>query len=189
MPRWASAKPSSPGWAARNGSGWPPSCAQILQLDRDAQTDDFVVDGNREALQKLAWLYLKLLVARTNLLSIDPARGEAELNRKIAELQAGLQAAATSSALLESRQATLRILEQRRTNLERREETLAEIDSDLTRIEAQVDLALESAGMRGKTGAISANIDLVSQLLDDSIYGDSSASIARLERTYEKEGT
>jgi len=89
-----------------------------------------------------------------------------------------------SRSLRESKEATLRILEQRLANLERREQTLAEIDSDLTRIEAQVDLALENAGMRGKSEAISANIDLVSQLLDDSIYGDAGESVAALDRTY-----
>jgi len=45
-------------------------------------------------------------------------------------------------------------------------------------------LALENAGMRGKPETISTNIDLVSQLLDDSIYGDSGASIAALDKTF-----
>lgn len=163
-------------------------CAQILQLDRESQTEEFVISGNRQALDKLTWLYLKLLVACANLQAVDSARSQEEITRQMADLQTALRTQKLSPALAESKQATLRILEQRQANLSRREQTLAEIESDLTRIEAQVDLALDNAGMRGKGGTISANIDLVSQLLDDSVYGDSSASIAELERTYQKEG-
>lgn len=163
-------------------------CAQILQLDRDAQTEEIVVAGNREALDKLTWLYLKLLVARTNLEAVEDARSPAELSRKLDELQREVRDARISPALLESKQATLRILEQRQANLARRDQTLREIESDLTRIEAQVDLARDNAGMRGKGGTISANINLVSQLLDESVYGDASASIAELNRAYEKDG-
>ncbi len=164
-------------------------CARISQLDRESQTEDFIADGNREALGKLAWLYLKLLVARANLESADRARDEAELDRKIAALRGEIGSGRFSASLLESKQATLRLLEQRRANLDRREQTIEEIDSDLTRIETQIDLALDNAGMRGKNEAVSANIDLVSQLLDDSVYGDSGASIAQLDRTYQKEGS
>lgn len=169
-------------------AGIEAKCEKILQLHRDSQTEDFVVDGNREALKKLSWIYLKLLVARTNLEAIDTAQSQRELSRKIAELRENLREEKLSPSLLESKRATLRILEQRNANLEHREQTLEEIESDLTRIEAQVDLALDNAGMRGKSGTISANIDLVSQLLDDSVYGDSGASIAEIERTYQKEG-
>ncbi len=156
-------------------------CARTLQLENEAQTSDFIVEGNREALRKLQWLYLKVLVAQQNLRGLGS--GEAELRKQVAALQNQVRADRISRSLRESKEATLRILEQRLANLERREQTLAEIDSDLTRIEAQVDLALENAGMRGKSEAISANIDLVSQLLDDSIYGDAGESVAALDRT------
>lgn len=159
-------------------------CTRALDLEREAQTDEIVVDGNREALRKLEWLYLKVLVAQQNLRALGS--GEAQLRRQIDILQVEVRADRLSRSLRESKEATLRLLEQRLANLERREQTLAEIESDLTRIETQVDLAVENAGMRGKSEAISANIDLVSQLLDDSIYGDSGASIAALDRTFEK---
>jgi hypothetical protein len=160
-------------------------CARVLQLEREAQSEDLIVEGNREALRKLEWLYLKVLVAQQNLRALGS--GEAELRRQIGVLQSEVRADRISRSLRESKGATLRILEQRLANLERREQTLAEIESDLTRIEAQVDLALDNAGMRGKTETISANINLVSQLLDDSIYGESGDSIAALDRTYGRE--
>ncbi len=159
-------------------------CVRALQLESEAQTEALIIEGNRDALRKLEWFYLKVLVAQQNLRGLG--NGEAELRRQIGTLQNEVQADRLSRSLRESKAATLRILEQRLGNLERREQTLAEIESDLTRIEAQVDLALDNAGMRGKSEAISANIDLVSQLLDDSIYGDSGESVAALDRTYSR---
>jgi hypothetical protein len=41
--------------------------------------------------------------------------------------------------------------------------------------------------MRGSGESISTNIELVSQLLDDSIYGDSGHSIAALDKTFGQE--
>lgn len=157
-------------------------CVRVLQLESEAQTEEMIIDGNRDALQKLEWLYLKVLVAQQNLRGLGS--GEADLRRQIGVLQTEVKADRLSRSLRESKEATLHILEQRLANLERREQSLAEIESDLTRIEAQVDLAIDNAGMRGKTEVISANIDLVSQLLDDSIYGDAGDSIAALDRTY-----
>jgi hypothetical protein len=89
-----------------------------------------------------------------------------------------------SSALRKSREATLKILQQRLAHVDRREESIAEIDSDLTRIEAQVDLAVESAGLRGKQATVSTDIHFVSQFLDEGVFGEAGASITALESTY-----
>lgn len=159
-------------------------CARILQLHADAQAEEFVIEGNRQALQKLSFLYLKLLIARQNIQAEDTADVVARLRYQTAALEKELGYDKLSPSLRESKEATLRILQQRLAALERREQTLAEIDSDLTRIEAQVDLALDQAAIRGKTETITANIDLVSQLLDDSVYGDAGASLAAIERNY-----
>ncbi len=69
-------------------------------------------------------------------------------------------------------------------NLQRREQSLAEIDSDLTRIEAEVALAVENATLRGQPQAVSSNIDLVSQSLDPGIYGSSEADVADLDQSF-----
>jgi len=159
-------------------------CDKIERLYRDQQTEEMIVESNHEALKKLAWLYLKLLVAQQNLDSLHSSTIEQDLKRQIDLIHNDLRYDKISPSLKESKQATLAILEQRLSNLNRCEQSLQEIDSDLTRIEAQVELALENAGMRGKPETISTNIDLVSQLLDDSIYGDSGASIAALDKTF-----
>lgn len=155
---------------------------KIEQLYREAGAEEYVFDMNREALKKLAWIYLKLLIAEGNILllgSSDPA----QIGGQIERIRSELATNTGSRSLRESKQATLALLEQRLRARERRDETLAEIGSDLTRIEAQVDLALDQASLEGRPETISANIDLVSHLLDDS-YGEASTAVAQLEQTY-----
>ena len=57
--------------------------------------------------------------------------------------------ATLSAALRESKQATLELTQKRLANARRRAESLAEVGSDLARIEAQVELALEDASLEG----------------------------------------
>jgi hypothetical protein len=110
---------------------------------------------------------------------------ETDLKRKIAELERNLASADVSSALRESQAATLKILQQRLSNLDRFERTLKQVDSDLARIEAQVDLALENAGLRGSGAAVTANLELASQILDDELYfGDSETAVLALGEAY-----
>lgn len=159
-------------------------CARIFQLYRDRENDGFMVEGNDEAVRKIQWLYLKLLVAEQNMDTLQAPSVELELQKQIELIQSELRNSKITDSLKESKNATLQILHQRLANLERRERILAEIASDLTRIEAQVDLAIENTGMRGGNEAISTNIKLVSQLLDHSVYGESEASIAAIDQTY-----
>jgi len=72
----------------------------------------------------------------------------------------------------ESKRATLNILKKRLNNLHRKAETLEEIDSDLVRIEAQVDLVRENAGMQSKPQTISADIELASNLVSGGLLDD-----------------
>lgn len=159
-------------------------CDRILQLDRDRENDGFIVEGSGEALRKIQWLYLKLLVAEQNIDTLQTPSVEHELQKQIDLIQCELTSSKITNSLKESKNATLQILHQRLANLERREQILEEITSDLTRIEAQVDLAIENTGMRGRNETISTNIKLVSQLLDNSVYGESEASIAAIDQTY-----
>ena len=139
---------------------------KIEHLYRDSRSEEFLFDSNRDALQKLQWLYLKLLVAQRNLRNLDHATGEKELQAQIDSIQKELTAPNVTGTLRDSKAATLNILRQRLRNLQKRTESLAEIDSDLARVEAQIDLALEEASLKDKPTAISANINLVSNMLD-----------------------
>jgi len=136
---------------------------RLQTLYRDYGGDDLFLDSNRDALQRLTWLYLHLLVAQRNLV-LAPSSDEGDLQKQIATVEREL-ANATTESLRSSKEATLRLLRERYANVRHREESLAEIDADLARIETQFDFALEEATLRGRPTAISANVELTSDLL------------------------
>ena len=141
---------------------------KVERLYKELAADDLLVDGNRDALRQLTWLFLRLLNAQRNLLILGPPAVAADLNRQIAALESELARGGASSGITQSKRATLELLRGRLENLSRREESLAEIESDLARIELQIDHALDEASLRGRPTAISARVDLISQLIDDS---------------------
>ena len=51
-------------------------------------------------------------------------------------------------------------------------------------MEAQVDLALESATMQGQAEVISANVELTSHLFDSSSFGDLSATVDAMDQSF-----
>ena len=160
---------------------------KIERLYRDSGSDSYLFDTNRDALKKLSWAFLKLLVAQRNLLVSSSQSNDAELRAQIDALQKELAGNVATPALRDSKKATLDILRARVENVRRRAETLAEVDADLARVEAQIDLALEEASLKDKPAAISANIDLVSRRMLEEDYGDAGAAIASLDQKYEAE--
>jgi hypothetical protein len=158
---------------------------RILDLARESRIGDFELESAQDALNRLLWIYLKLLVARRQLAATRAQANAAELQQKAAELERGLAAGSTSAALRDSQTATLKILRQRLENLERCDESLKQVDSDLARVEAQVDLAAESAALRGGGAAVTANLELASQALDGGIdFGESEATVQALDQAY-----
>lgn len=160
------------------------TCARVTEMNQ--QTDEFIVETNRDALQRLEWVYLKLLVARNNLSVLPPGGSAGELAQKIAALEDGLRSPTLKDSLRQSKVATIAILKERIINIERRRETLDQIDSDLARIEAQVQLLLENATIQDKPGAFSTDIELASNLAGTNLYGDSGTAIADIDQTYSK---
>lgn len=152
---------------------------RLEKLGEQNRSDDLLYESNRDALRKLTWLFLKLLVAQRNLI-IAPESDERELHKQIAAAEREL-ASATTDSLRSSKQATLRLLRERLANVQHRQTNMAEVESDLTRIETQFDVALEEASLRGTPAAISANIELTSHLLgnmddESTTYGVSERS-------------
>lgn len=150
--------------------------AKLETLSREQKSDDLLYDSNREALQKLTWLFLNLLVAQRTLI-VAPSSDEKELRKQVEQISRDI-AASPSDAARVSKEATLKLLCERLNNVEHRKTSIAEIEADLTRIETQFDYALEEASLRGRPLAISANVELTSQLLgnldDSTTYGASS---------------
>ena len=159
---------------------------RIKQLYAASETEPMVIETNIKSLSNLSWLYLKLLVAQHTLSSSESRTTESKLKSQIAAIDTELASEKLSPSLRESRSATQKILARRLENLARREESLKEIASDLERIEAQIDLALENAQIQGQPQAIAENIELVSSQLDESIYGEAGSQIAELEDKYRR---
>jgi len=159
-------------------------CQRVLDVFRNQGAEDYIIDTNRDALNSLKWTYLKLLVARHHLLSPPDNETETTLERKIADLDRQIADTSAPDALRQSQAATQSILKKRLANVRRREQTLAEIDSDLMRIEAQVDLILENATMQTKPHTISTDIELASDLLGTGVFGDDEQAVTALDRKY-----
>ena len=133
-----------PGESKQRALEFDRACAQLDRLMGLA--GDFTAETNRGALQRVQWIYLKLLIARSNVVGASAS----DLGAKIAEIEADLQDASGTEIVRKSKTATLAILRERLANVQRRKETLDEIESDLARIEAQVELMLDNAAMQGK---------------------------------------
>jgi hypothetical protein len=157
-------------------------CERIESLWRSQE--DVVLQSSDRALRDLQWLYLKLLIARHHVVASESEVDEAQLLRDIETLERGQSDARMSAAARESKGATLALLKRRSDNVARRRQTLEEIASDLARIEAQVALVLENTTLDGKPQAISGDLELASQLLDDSLFGTSAGAIAALDAAY-----
>ena len=159
-------------------------CKHILQIYQDQQVDEFTVSSNADALKRLQWIFLKLLVAQHYLNDGGTDTNVTDIQAKIQRLENDLKITGITRTLRDSKEGTMRILQQRLANLTRRTESNAEIESDLGRVEAQIDLALESATMQGQAEVISANVELTSHLLDSSSFGDLSATVDAMDQTF-----
>jgi hypothetical protein len=157
-------------------------CGRIESLWRAG--DEFQLESNQQALRDLKWLYLKLLIARQHLLSAEAEADAAKVDADIRALERELNDTRLTAASRESKIATLAILKKRADNFGRRRESLDEIASDLTRIDAQIDLVLENTTLEGKPQTIASNLDLASQTLDAGMFGPSAADVADVDAAY-----
>ena len=171
-----------------------------MQIFRNQQSEDFLREANTDAIQRLEWVYLKLLVARSTLDSGANAETEKTLRLRIGDLEASLhvpddqraanrvhafgQKLPNSEALRQSKSATLEILKGRLANIRRREQSLAEIDSDLTRIEEQVDLMIENATIQNQPQTIGTDIELATNLSGASLFGDRQHAVDDLDQAF-----
>jgi hypothetical protein len=161
-------------------------CSRVLELYEAASADAFVLASNREALSNLEWIFLKLLVADANLRSHTAADSDATLTRRIGELEADLRGRPETEVLRQSKASTLSLLQQRLALWRRRGQSLEEIASDLSRVEAQVDLLLENAALEGRPNTINLEIELATDLVGGVVFGDAESTVADIERTFSR---
>lgn len=164
-------------------------CAKVLDVYRNAQAEEFLIETNRDALDNLKWVYTKLLIARFHLLTAGTDDTAESLLRKILSIQEDLKDSQETPALHQSKAATVDILKRRLANIERREQSLEEVESDLTRVESQVDLILDNAAMQGKPQTISTDLQLASDLVSGGLFGDAESAVADVDRDYDQPRT
>jgi hypothetical protein len=120
--------------------------------------DDITSGQNRESLLALLGHYARLLQARENLALQWTDNDDLELLEQAGVLAGQLKQADLSEELRNSKMRTLEIVQARIENQKRRAQMAEEIESELNRIEAQFDLALENAAMSSTPQAISSDL-------------------------------
>jgi hypothetical protein len=161
------------------------TAARVIAICQKLSAEPETIAGTQASLDKLEWIYLKLLIARDHLVNDLGSEPAESLAARISTLRKQLpQTAGTgvaSTGLQRSQQATLELLERRMANLRNRETLLAENESDLCRIEAQVELMRENAAIEGKPAAVDTEIEFASDLRSPDIYGTHSALVRDLD--------
>jgi hypothetical protein len=155
--------------------------SRILSIYQTLGIEPELLRGTESSIDKLQWIYLKLLIARTHLTHELSAESEASLELRIQQMQQGSAQSEPSTALQRSQQATLAILRRRLENLQNRDRILHENDSDLSRIEAQVELMRENAAIEGKPASVETEIELASDLASPDLFGSQSSLIRDLD--------
>ncbi len=156
---------------------------RILSVYRAQQAEDYVVTETAQALERVGWVALKLLIARDHLADPTQTVDVSTLKRQAAVLDREL-AGELAGSLRESKAATRELLTRRLEACERRAQALAEVEADLARTDAQLDLALDRAALAERPSAITAHLDLAGRMLDGSLFGDAENTVAAIERSF-----
>jgi hypothetical protein len=157
--------------------------ARVIAICNKLGAEPEALSGTQASLDKLEWIYLKLLIARDHLANDLGAESEATLLQRVSLLQAEVGSnPAPGTALQRSQQATLSLLQQRLENLRNREHLLKENESDLSRIEAQIALMRENAAIEGKPAAVDTEIEFASDLRTPGLFGVHSALVRDLDQ-------
>jgi hypothetical protein len=160
--------------------GLEQTSARILVIYQTLGIEPELLVGTRSSLDKLQWIYLKLLIARHHLVHELGAESQASLEARIHQMQQA-HMAVQPGALQRSQEATLAILLRRLENLQNRDRILCENDSDLARIEAQVELMRENAAIEGKPDSVETEIELASDLASPDLYGSQNSLVRELD--------
>lgn len=127
--------------------------------------DDPTTRANLDNFRELESAFVRLLAASQHITETNGRANDAELGDDLRELEAELAANRLSATARASKEATLELLRKRQNASRQRAETLAEIESDIERIEAQFSLAVESSAIRAKPEELHFDVDLTSRMI------------------------
>jgi len=172
-------RPQSAGWEQLVGELGGPERTRLMALKAKLQrvialydrfhADDITSGQNRDSLLALLGHYARLLQARENLAMQWTDDDDRELRGQAGAIEAQLKQAVLSEELRNSKTRTLEIVQARIENQKRRTQMGEEIESELNRIEAQFDLALENAAMSSTPQAISSDLAIDLERFDAAL--------------------
>ncbi len=137
------------------------NCSRILKItgsdttDLGSETKDLRISG----LNRLIWMFLKLLSSRLSINAIIARTKAKELEKEIREISEKMAAEPESSPLRRSLEGTLDIQERRMENLRKAKESIKVIEAELDRIEMQVTLLKEEASVNSDPELVSVRLD------------------------------
>ncbi len=144
-------------------------CKMLLEQQAQIQSPSQGLQVQGEGLGRLLWVYLRLLATRQAINRIlrggSGAQDEtAGLDERVANLQSRLQEPLPED-LRKSITGQIEILQQRQARRREAKDKLAFLDSELTRIQEQVELVREQAVLSADPETLSKRIDEVTATL------------------------
>ena len=145
-------------------------CRSILEQQTHSGAASSGMEAQGEGLGRLLWLYLRLLTTRQAIDRIvresSGSPGEAgQLEKRMSDLESRLKEASLSEDLKKSLTGQIEILQQRIQRRAEAREKLAFLDSELSRIQEQVELIREQAVLSTDPETVSQRIDQITSTL------------------------
>lgn len=146
---------------------------RVFELYDRSETDSpALLASNVRALDELMAVYVKLLGQHQHLALTAHRRNEGHLPSLIRAAECELDRPNLPEPIRQTKRSTLQLYRKRLAVLQQRDRWLDEISSALERIEAQAELALDSAAMSGPTDTIVNDLEVASYLFDDDWLDD-----------------
>lgn len=143
---------------------------QILAQQRTLVVDKASLQAQEQGLARLQMIYLRLLLARQAILRVirdaqTADRDRRGLQERLARLQEQLKDETLNPELRRSLASQMDILQQRLVKQTEARDRLAFVEAELTRVQEQVELIREQAGLTTDPSLVSQKIDQISATL------------------------
>ena len=145
-------------------------CRSIIELQvKDSTAAEFAMAAQHESLARLAWMYLRLLLGRHTIQKVQgEAKSGTDLAREAAAIETQLRDEGVDAELRRSLEGQLQILRQRISHRSEAERQLVFINSELVRIEHQIELLREQAALSTDPAILSRRIDEITATMTDT---------------------
>lgn len=145
-------------------------CRSIIELQvKDSTAAAIAMEAQHESLARLAWMYLRLLLGRHTILKVQgEAKAAPDLAREATTIEGQLREEGLDAELRHSLEGQVQILRQRIAHRSEAERQVVYINSELVRIEHQVELLREQAALSTDPATLSRRIDEITATMTDT---------------------